>query len=157
MSSRGHSPPVTYTPNYYQNARFSPISTSFSQSIPLRQPPTVYLGQQVHNHPSQQSQAYDHLKREHGSISSASTDSSRQTTPHPRAGPLHIYSATLSMSSEAEEGSLETPRQSRAYPNQYTRPSRSEMAEINAAYQQSLEADDSSENSEDHAIRILVS
>jgi hypothetical protein len=51
---------------------------------------------------------------------------------------------------------METWRATRAYPNQYTRPSRSEMAEINAAYHQSQQEDRSSESSEDHAIWIVV-
>lgn len=155
MSSQGHSPPIAYTPDYHQSEQAVPTPSS-DPSITLRNLPAVYFGQPIHNRAKQQVQACDHSKRDHGSLSSASTDSSCGTTPRPRSGPIHIYSPTFSMSSRAEEGSLENSSLARAYPNQYTRPSRSEMAEISAAYQQSHEDDDSSETSEDHAIWVLV-
>jgi hypothetical protein len=156
MASLGPSPAVTYTPHYDQSGPAIPNSPSPVHSLPLRQPPTAHLGQQVYNDSSHQSRTYDHLKREHGSFSSASTDSSLHTTPHHRVDPMHVYSNTFSLSSQAEGGSMETWRATRAYPNQYTRPSRCEMAEINAAYHQSQQEDSSSENSEDHAIWIVV-
>ncbi len=156
MSSRGHSASVIDTPGYQQSRPAIPISRSSVHSIPIQSPPTVYLGKQLYSPSSQQAQAYGHLQREHGSISSALTDSSPHTIPRQTAGTIHIYSPTLSLSSQPEEGPLETPRAMRAHPNQYTRPSRREMAEINAAYQQSCEEDDFSEISEAHAIRILV-
>jgi hypothetical protein len=139
-------------------------STSFTntlggssvRSTPVRQPPAVCLSQQNYSHSLRQSQTRDHLETGHGSVSSASTGSSRQTTPRPPAGSIHIYSPTFSLSSRAEEGPLGTPRPSRAYPTQYTRPSRSEMAEINAAHRHSYDKDDSSEEPKDHAIWIMV-
>jgi hypothetical protein len=145
------------THNSHQSGRKTSITYSSAQSTPLRTPPTVYLGQQVHKPSLQQPQTYGQLKREHGSISSASTDSLRHTTTNTRVDPIHIYSPHFALSSQAEQGTLEMPRSTRAYPNQYTRPSRSEMAEINAVYQQSHEEDELSETSEDHAIWIAVS
>lgn len=156
MSSQGHSPSMTYTSNDYQGGRAIPIPHSSVQSIPLRMPPTVYLGQQVHNLSLQHLQTYEHLKRERGSISSASTDSSPHAATNPRTDPIHIYSPTFSLSSQAEEGTREMPRSTRAYPNEYTRPSRSGMVEINAAYQQSHEEDGLSESPGDHVIWIVV-
>ena len=89
-------------------------------------------------------------------MSSGSTDSSNRAAPHPRAGSITIYSPAFAMSSQAEQGTLGSTRLTRAYPDQYTRPSRSEMVEINATYQYSPEEDDASEIVEDHAIWVLV-
>lgn len=145
MTSGDYSPSVTNTPG-----------GSSVRSTPVRQPPAVYLSQQNHSHSLRQSQTREHLETGHGSVSSASTGSSRQTTPGPPAGSIHIYSPTFSLSSGAEEGTLGTPRPSRAYPTQYTRPSRGEMAEINAAYRHSYDKDDASEEPKDHAIWIMA-
>lgn len=157
MSTKVHSHDVTCTPIYHQTRPAMTTSLSSAQAVPLRQPPTVYLGQQVYDPSSQPSQINEHQKREHGSISSTSTDSFQQNAAlQPRPDPIHIYSNSFSLTSQAESSSLETPRVTRAYPNQYTRPSRSEMAEINAAYYHSHAEDDSSETSADHAIWIVM-
>ena len=155
MSSPGQPAGVDYTPDYHR--RGPAISdTSSVQSIPPRHPPIAYFGQPAHSDSNQQWQTYDYLKREHGSLSGTPTNPSRQNTPHPRAGLINIHPPNLSVTFGAEEGSLENPRPARAYPNQYTRSSRNQMAEINAAYHKSYEDDDSSVASEDHAIWILV-
>jgi hypothetical protein len=144
-------------PNSHQSGRTTSVPNSSAQSTPLRNPPAVYLGQQVHKPALPCLQPYEQLKREHGSISSASTDSLRHTATNSRLDPIHIYSPDFALSSQAEQGTLKMPRSTRAYPNQYTRPLGSEMAEINAVYQQSHEEDELSETSEDHAIWVAVS
>ena len=111
----------------------------------------------MYNQSNPKQQSHNQLKREHGSISNTSTDSFPQNTAHQRADPMHIYAPTFSLSAQAEQGTLEIPRSTGAYPNQYTRPSRSEMAEINAVYQHSHEEYELSEQSEDHAIWVVVS
>lgn len=157
MSSQGCSSAMTYTPKHDQSGGGIHIPSS-SLSSPPRKPPAIYLGrQQLYNQSISNQQIHDHLKREHESISSTSTDSSPKSVAHSRADPMHIYAPTFSLSSQAELGTLEIPRSTRAYPNQYTRPSRSEMAEINAVYHHSHEEDELSEQSEDHAIWVVVS
>jgi hypothetical protein len=156
MSGREDPPSITYVPKR-QNKQTSATSPSSVHTAPIRHPPTAHLGHPVYIHSTQPPHTYEHLKREHGSVSSGSTESSRQPTPRPKVAPIQIYSPTFSLSSQAEEGSLETARSTRAYPNQYTRPSRSEMAEINAAYQYSQEDEDNPDDPKDHAIWVLVS
>lgn len=145
---------ITSTPARPHTERGIPASSA--QSIPFRYPPSACLGRQTCGWSNQQLHIRDQMKTEHGSISSESTDSSSQTKSHQRAGPIQMYSALFSLSPRAEDGALESPRSTRAYPNQYTRPSKCEMAEINAACQHSQESDDNPPNSEDHAIWILV-
>ncbi|KAF7509401.1 hypothetical protein GJ744_008124 [Endocarpon pusillum] len=146
---------MAYTPKYDQSGGGIHIPAS-SLSTPPRKPPTIYLGrQQLYNQSIPNQQIHDHLKREHGSISSTSTDSSPQGIAHPTAAPMRIYAPIFSFSSQAEQGTLEIPRSTRAYPDHYTRPSRSGMAEINAVYQHSHEEDELSEQSEDHAIWVV--
>lgn len=154
MSPPGQPPGVGYTPDHHRSGTAVPI-TSSAQSIPLRHPPTVYSVQPVHNDSNQQWHTYDYSKRQNGSLSCASTEPSRQNTPRPRDGLSNIHSPNLSVTFGTGESSLENPRL-QAYPNQYTRTSRSEMAEVNAAYHKSYEDDDSSAASEDHAIWVLV-
>jgi hypothetical protein len=157
MSSSIHTPSMTYTPNHHPSGRKTSVPHSAAQPTPLRNPPAVYLGQQVSKPVLPCLQPYEQLKREHGSISSASTDSLRRTAPSSMSDPIHIYSPGFAMSSQVEQGTQKMPQSTRSYPNQYTRPSRSEMADINAVYQQSHEEDELSETSEDHAIWVAVS
>jgi hypothetical protein len=89
-------------------------------------------------------------------MSSESTDASRHGAPRPRGGSINLYSPTFALSSQVERGTLEATPSTRAVSNQYTRPSRSEMAETNAAYQYSQGEDDASEIMEDYAIWVLV-
>ncbi len=157
MSSQGHSPPVASASKPDQSGRGIRIPDP-SLPSPPRKPPTLYLGrQQIYNQTMPNQQVHDQLRREHDSTSSTSTDSGPQNTAHERADPMHIYAPAFSSTAQAERGTLEIPRSTRAYPNQYTRPSRSEMAEINAVYQHSHEEYELSQQPEDHAIWVVVS
>lgn len=156
MTSQDHSPSVTYTPNSFQSRRLLAVPNSSAQPLPVRPPPAIHLGPQTHSHSGEQSQTYEGLKRGHGSTSSESTDSSRHTALHPGVGSTNTHSPTFAMSSQVEQGTREVMHPARAYPSRYTRPSRSEMTEINAAYQYSQDGDETSDMVEDHAIWVLV-
>ena len=157
MSPQGHPPSMVFPSNHHHpNGRPIPTAHFSVEFVPLQKPSTVYIGQQVYTHSLEHPPTCGHPKTRNGSISSASTDSAHQTTTHSRADPMHIYSPSFPLSSQAEQGTLGVLGSARAYPNQYTRPSRSEMAEINAAYQKSHKEDDLSEDLEDHAMWIVV-
>lgn len=150
MPSRGQYPFPTHTPSHCASGGSIPTSGASITHTPLQEPPAAHLGQQDYDHASQ------HLKRDHGSLSSASTDSSRQTAPHPSTDPTLIYAPAFSLSPQAEVGVMGSRRLARAHPNQCTRPSRSEMVEVDGAYHYTYEEDDSSEELQDHAIWVLV-
>lgn len=158
MSVPGQSPAMTCTPRHDLNETPFPVTFSSVQSVPLQKPPTIHLGHQVYNHPTPWSKIDEHQKRERCSMSSTSTDSSRRmAAPHPGPGPTHIHSTPFPPQSfRAEGGTMEFSRSTRACPNQYTRPSRREMAEMSATYHQTFEEDDCSETREDRAIWIVV-
>ena len=156
MTSQSHSPPAPYTPDDLQLKESLPVPHSSAQPLSVQPPPAIHLGQQTYNHSGEQSQTVERLKRGHGSTSSGSTDSSRHTGPHPGVGLVKNHPPIFAMSSQPEHGTLYATHSARAYPSPYSRPSRSEMTEINAVYQYSQDGDDTSDILEDHAIWVLV-
>jgi hypothetical protein len=129
---------------------------SVSQWTALRHPPSAHLGHHTHGRSNQQVHLYDLTRKGPGSLSSASSNSSSHTASYLPAGPARIYTQPSVLFSHLERGASDSPRSPRAYPNQYTRASECEMAEINAARRHSRESHDDPSRSDDHAIWILV-